>query len=90
MSRKRKELPVMIGKHLNKGILVSRSPKLNGFDLIVVWLNKNYETGKQFEMEDIDEVDQVIHFCDRESVEQTADALKWILKQWKVENEDIG
>ena len=77
-----RKIPVMIGHKLNKGIMTIRS-KHGGFDALIVWLNRECESGETFELSDIRRIDEVLHFCDRESVEQTIRALKWIMEQWK-------
>lgn len=84
MSR-HKDLPVMLGKNLKKGLLAFRNKQMGGFDLYVLWLVKNYPTGKKYNMDDIDSVNAVLHFCDKESVKQTISILKWILKRWEEE-----
>lgn len=77
------DLPIMIGHKLKKGMLAHR--KGEGFDLYVVWLNKDkeYESGQEFQIEDIRKVEAVLHFCDRESVKAMKTILEFILKQWK-------
>ena len=77
-------LPIMIGKNLKKGIMAVRS-KTGGYEILIVWLNKDkeYERGQVFEKDDISKVNAILHFCDRESVENTINVLNWILKQWK-------
>lgn len=83
------KLPIMIGKNLKKGILAMRS-KQGGFDMLIVWLDKKkeYESGQEYDLEDVDKVNAILHFCDRESVENTIRALEWILKQWKEPKND--
>lgn len=87
--RKRKgiDLPIIVGKNLRKGALAYRNEKMGGYDVAIVWLKKDYKTGEMYEIEDIDKVNGILHFCDRESVEQTIDILKWILKQGIEESE---
>ena len=83
-------LPIMIGKNLKKGIMAMRS-KTGGYEVLIVWLNKDkeYERGQVYDMEDVSRVNAILHFCDRESVENTINILQWILKQWKeTENEN--
>ena len=77
-------LPVIIGKNLRKGLMVFRND--GGYSILICWLKKDFETGTKFELEDVDKIQTVIHFCDRESVEQTVKALNWILKNWKVKD----
>ena len=83
MSKRRADLPVMLGKGLQKGIIAYRNDKMGGYDLAVLWLKKEYTTGAEYNMEDVDKVDAVLHFCDRSSVIETMAELQWMLDQWK-------
>ena len=82
MSR-RKELPTMLGHYLHKGLLLSPNKKMGGYDMVIVWLDdkKDIESGDTFEPEDVVDVDRVIHFCDKESVRTTIQALEMILDE---------
>ena len=79
----RKRIPTQIGHKLQKGILAYKDIKNGGCTVMVVWLSKPYETGKEFEISDIKSVDATLHFCDVESLEQTVDVLSGILKDLK-------
>lgn len=85
MSQRRNNFPVMLGHHLRKGIFVSRDTKMGGFNLLIVWLNKDYQSGETYDIADIEAIDTHLHFCDRESVKQTIKSLEWILDHWKEE-----
>ena len=87
MSHKGIDLPIVVGKNLRKGIIAYRNPQIGGYDVAILWLKKDYKTGETIEIEDIDKVNGILHFCDRESVEQTIDILKWILKHGIEESE---
>lgn len=76
----REKLPVMIGHHLKKGLLVLRNTRMGGFDLVILWLNRDCESGQEYDFSDIKKVDTVLHFCDEESVDQTMNALSWMKK----------
>lgn len=90
MSRgQRPDLPVHLGHHLRKGLLASQNDKMGGYDLAVVWLDRTYETGQKYKLEDVDGVNVVLHFCDISSVEQTIKVLRWILRRWK-ERDNVG
>ena len=80
---RRMDLPIMLGKNLRKGVMAYRNMHMGGFDLTVLWLKQDYKTGQKFEFEDIEGLEAVLHFSDRESIEETINVLKWILKQWK-------
>jgi hypothetical protein len=71
----------MVGKNLRKGIFAFRDMKMGGYNLCIVWLKRDYASGEKYALEDIDKIDGCLHFCDRESVENTIKVLKWILKQ---------
>ena len=80
---RRSELPVVIGKNMRKGICAGRSGIFGGgVDLYIVWLKKKVESGARFNGEDIDKVNMILHFCDRESVKRTIDVLIDILTKW--------
>ena len=80
---RRMDLPIMLGKNLRKGVMAYRNMCMSGFDLTVLWLKQDYKTGQKFVLEDIEGLEAVLHFSDRESIEETINVLKWILKQWK-------
>jgi len=79
---KHKELPIMLGKKLNKGILAFRNREWNGFDLYIVWLKKEYATGDAFEVDDIKSVNAMLHFCDKNSVDVMTKMLEQIRDIW--------
>lgn len=83
MSKRRGFYPVMLGHHLRKGILTSRDTKMGGFNLFVVWLKKEYQSGEKYEIADIDAMDTQLHFCDKESVVRVIESLLWILENWE-------
>ena len=80
---RKKELPIMLGHNLHKGLSLSKNEKMGGYDLTVVWLDKTKDipSGEPFEPEDVLQVDSVIHFCDKESVRQTKRMLEMILAE---------
>lgn len=72
--------PIILGHKYKKGLLGFRS-KMGGYDIFIVSLKKEYQTGENYELKDIDMVHTVLHFCDKSAVEETIKCLKWILKQ---------
>lgn len=83
---RRTDLPIMLGKNLKKGIMAGPSqghPFQAGADLYILWLNRNVPSGERFTDEDIENVEAMIHFCDRESVKRTIDVLTEVLLKWK-------
>ena len=81
MSRGR-DLPVMIGSGFRKGYIVARNKSLTGFDMWIVWLKKDFQTGESFELNDVEKVDSVLHFCDKKSVRQIIGGLETMLEMW--------
>lgn len=86
----KKELPIMIGHNLHKGLVLSPNEKMGGYDLTVVWLDKTKDipSGEPFAPEDVLQADAVIHFCDKESVRQTKRMLEMILADKKDQTDD--
>lgn len=82
MSR-RTDLPIMLGKNLKKGIMLFQNKKMGGMDMLVVWLNRTLESGSDFDTSDIDKVNAVIHFCDKDTLKLTIDTLTKVWKNWK-------
>ena len=77
-----KDYPIMIGKGLRKGLHAGPSQFGGGADLYVVWLNKDLQPGSNFYADDIDRVNAVITFCDKQSVKETIDVLTTVLMKW--------
>lgn len=77
MSRKA-DLPIIVGSGLKKGLMCMRVK--GGYDMWIVWLKKEFQTGEYFELEDIDKLQAVIHFTDRKAVQNTIDALTAMIK----------
>lgn len=77
MSRKA-DLPIIVGSNLKKGLMCMRVR--NGYELWIVWLKKDFQTGEQFELSDIDKVQSIIHFTDKTAVQNTIDALASMIK----------
>lgn len=80
MSRK-SDLPIIVGSNLRKGIMCMRVR--GGYDMWIVWLKRDFQTGERFELSDIDKVQSIIHFTDREAVQNTIDALASMIKPKK-------
>ena len=81
MSRK-SDLPIIVGANLKKGLMCMRVR--GGYELWIVWLKREFQTGERFELADIDKIQAVIHFTDRDAVQNTIDALTAMLKsKWK-------
>lgn len=85
----RRDYPIILGGgNLKKGLMAMRGKGGNGFDLYIVWLKKEFPHGARFGIEDIEKVQQVIHFTDRKTLERTVWMLTNILKDWKEESND--
>jgi len=72
------DLPIIVGSNLKKGLMCMRVR--NGYELWIVWLKKDFQTGEQFELSDIDKVQSIIHFTDKTAVQNTIDALASMIK----------
>jgi hypothetical protein len=81
----RKNLPIIIGHKYRKGIFGFRNRMFggDGYDLAIVRLKKQYATGQPFDLNDMDGAECILHFCDRESLQLTADVINRVLKGWK-------
>ena len=80
MSKSNNQLPIIIGHKYQKGVLCTRS-NMGGYDMYIVTLKREYQTGEKFDMSEIEQIHTVLHFCDRSAVEQTIKALNWILER---------
>lgn len=78
--------PIILGGgNLRKGLMAVRGKGRKGFDLYIVWLKREFPAGERFGLEDIESVQQVIHFTDRKTLERTVWMLTNILNDWKEE-----
>ena len=73
--------PIIIGHKFKKGLFAFR--KDGGFNVWIVRLNKQYESGENFDIGDIKSIEAELRFCDRESVQAMVKVLSNILKDWK-------
>lgn len=80
--------PIILGGGVLKKGLMAVPGKNKGFDLYIVWLKREFAPGERFGIEDIQSVQQVIHFTDRKTLERTVWMLTCILNDWKEEGED--
>lgn len=82
---KRRDYPVIIGHKYRKGIFAFRNLMFGGggFDLAIVRLKRQYESGEPFDLADMDGAEVILHFCDREALQLTADVINRVLKNWK-------
>ena len=82
MSKRKNDLPIIIGKNHHKGIMgwldKDRRAIVN-----IVWLNKDIPSGQDFQFTDIDKLDATLWFCDRESIDQTIRVLEKLKKGMK-------
>ena len=87
MARKNYNYPIMLGPCHRKGIAAGPSQFCGkGADLFIIRLNKDLRTGDKIYPEDIDNVEAVLHFCDKRSVKETVDVLTEVLLKWKEED----
>jgi len=88
MNRRKDRLPIIIGHSTKTGIMVFPNRNFGGGrDMVIVGLNKEIQTGQQFEMEDIDWIKVVLHFSDVNALQTTVDMLTKELKRWRKEEE---
>ena len=87
MALRRTDLPIMIGKGMRKGLVAGPSQFGGAADLYVVWLNKDLQPGSIFCAEDIDKVNAVITFSDKQSVKETIDVLTTVLMKMEDKGE---
>lgn len=81
---RRNDLPIVIGKGMRKGVCAGVSDRFgSGVDLYIVWLKRAFRSGARFTGEDVDRVNAILHFCDKESVKRTVDVLVEILAKWE-------
>ena len=77
--------PIIIGHKFKKGLFAFR--KDGGFNVWIVRLKKQYESGENFNIGDIKSIEAELRFCDRESVQAMVKVLSDILKDWKYKAE---
>lgn len=77
------DYPIILGKHLRKGMMLFPNLKMGGMDLAIVWLKKDMESGETFELSDVEAINAVIHFCDRGTMKMMADTLKKAWEGWE-------
>lgn len=81
---RRTDLPIIIGMGMRKGVCAGPSVTMqSGVDLMIVWLNRQIESGGTFTADDVYKVNAVLHFCDKESVKRTIDVLTDVLLKWE-------
>lgn len=82
--------PIILGGgNLKKGLMAVPG-SVYGFDLYIVWLKREFPPGERFAINDIESVQQVIHFTDRKTLERTVWMLTNILNDWKEEENTDG
>ena len=82
----RRLYPIILGGgNLKKGLMAVPG-SVKGFDLYIVWLKREFPAGERFGIEDIQSVQQVIHFTDRKTLERTVWMLTCVLNDWKEED----
>ena len=73
--------PIVIGHKYKKGLV--GVPMGGAFDLWVVRLVRDYETGETFDMEDITQVQAILRFTDRGSVQMMANVCAKAARDWR-------
>lgn len=89
MRKSKGPLPIILGgRDFKKGIMVFKWPGLNGYDLGIVRLKKEFPPGTRFEIDDVENVQAVLHFSSLSVVKTMANALNHIMEEWENENHD--
>lgn len=83
---KSKNYPIVLGHGFKKGILAFRHGE-GGFCFLICRLKKEYQTGDEFEFNDIESIEKEIWFSDRESLETTVGLMNKVLKDWRNAND---
>ena len=76
--------PIIFGHKYRKGILALRDGE-HGFRFLFCRLNKEFQTGEEFDLSDIESVEQEIWFTDRQALETTVNVMNKVLMD---DNED--
>jgi hypothetical protein len=76
---------VIISRSTNTGVVIARNPKMGGMDVIIVGLNKEFESGADFALDDIGWVKKTLHFGDREAMQNMIKMLERALEKWEDE-----
>ncbi len=74
--------PIILGHKYRKGILALRNGE-HGFRFMFCRLNKECQTGEEFELDDIENIEMEIWFVDRKSLEITVSVMNKVLKDWR-------
>ena len=89
MIKSKGPLPIILdGGYFKKGIVVFKWPGLNGYDLGIVRLKKEFPPGTRFEIDDVENVQTVLHFTSPSMVKAMANVLNHIMEEWENENHD--
>lgn len=75
--------PIVLGHQFRKGILALRHGE-KGFRFLICRLKKEYQTGEEFDLGDIESIEKELWFSDRETLETTVKIMNKVLKDWKV------
>ena len=79
MAQKNFKYPIIIGKGLRKGVFAGPSQFGGCADLYILWLDKDLKSGDKIKVDDVDGVEAVLTFKDKQSVKETIDVLTTIL-----------
>ena len=81
--------PIILGPGFRKGLIAGPAFHLGnrgkGVDLFIVRLNKDLRSGDDIRSDEIENVEAVLHFCDKVSVKRTIDVLTEVLLKWEGE-----
>lgn len=66
--------PIVLGHQYRKGILAVKDGE-HGVKFMICRLKKEYKTGEEFNLYDVENVEQEIWFADRETLKATVDVM---------------
>lgn len=79
---KSRNYPIVLGHPFRKGIIALRNGE-HGFRFLICRLKKEYKTGEEFDLADVESVEQEIWFHDRQTLETTVNVMNQALKAFK-------
>lgn len=78
MSKNRNYPVILGGGSFKKGMVAVQSKLMKGVDLYIVRLKREVPPGSNFELEDVENTEIVLHFVDMEAVQRMAELLNRI------------
>lgn len=73
--------PIVLGHQYKKGVMALKHGE-HGFRFLICRLRKEYQTGTEFELDDIENIEQEIWFSDRQTLETVIGVMEKVLQRW--------